>query len=151
MDIEITEEALGNDPKARSALFDEPDENELDEITQIRKDLTNALIRDENGKLVIPDKTSDKVLLAQLLDGRERQVMTKARLKISSNTNDELGSLADIVAQSLRKFRPAKERASADDRVIPDEMLNITLVPGETDIGNIGLTKEELIAAAKTP
>ncbi len=143
--ITISEEALGNNPAARKALFDEAEETELSDIQAIRKDLTNLLVRDETGKLKVPEKTADKVLLAQLLDGRERQVLTKARLKIASKTEENAQDLRASVAEALRTFRTSAKPATPNDRIIPEEILNsITPVPGEMSIGNIPMSIDEI-------
>ena len=144
IDVELSEEALGNNPVARSALFDEDDEQELKEITRIRKDLTKLLTTDENGKTRVPGSTSDKVLLAQLLDGRERQVMTKGRLAIAAKTEQNVGNLADVVAQALRGFKTGNAPARPVEREIPAEYLQIEAVPGEMDIGNLPMTIDDL-------
>lgn len=144
-DIQISEEALGNNPKARDALFDDEDAASLREIQDLRKQLTNKLTRTEDGKLFVPDKTSDKVLLAQLIDGTERLIMTKARLKISSKTEEALGDLNDVVCQALKGFHArARIPATAEERTIPADYLKIDDVPGEMDIGNIPMTMAEI-------
>lgn len=143
--IEISEEALGNNPKARDALFDDEDADSLREIQNLRKQLTDKLTKTEDGRLFVPDKTSDKILLAQLIDGRERLIMTKARLKISSKTEETLGDLNDIVCQALKGFHArARVPATAEERSIPAEYLKIEDVPGEMDIGNIPMTMDEI-------
>lgn len=145
LDIELTEEAVGNNPAARSAIFDEKDTVELDDIQKLRKDLTKILTTNEEGKLKIPEKSADKVLLAQLLDGSERLIMTKARLKVASKTTDELGNLADAVAKTLRGFKPSTIAALPTDRDIPAEYLRIDVVPGEMDIGNLPMSIDDLV------
>lgn len=143
--ITISEEALGNNPAARKALFDAEEETELSDIQAIRKDLTNLLIKDETGKLKVPEKTADKVLLAQLLDGRERQVLTKARLKIASKSEENAQDLRANVAEVLRAFKSSAKPATPGDRNIPEEILKaVTPVPGEMSIGNIPMSIDEI-------
>jgi len=144
IDIEISEEAVGNNPAARSALFDDDDADELQRIQNLRVQLSKKLTMDEVGGLKIPEKTADKVLLAQLLDGSERLIMTKARLKVASKTTDELGNLADAVAKALKGFKPSTHTALPMEREIPGEFLRIDTVPGEMDIGNIPMTIDQL-------
>lgn len=146
IEFELSEEALGNNPAARSALFDEGDEQELNDVQRIRKELTTLLITDESGKMKVPGSTSDKVLLAQLLDGRERQVMTKSRLKIAAKTEENNGNLADAIAKTLRGFKSAPKLALPIDREIPAELLQIDVVPGEMDIGNLPMSINDLRA-----
>lgn len=144
IDIEITEEAVGNNPAARSALFDDDDTIELQRIQQLRIDLTKKMTMDETGALKLPEKSADKVLLAQLLDGSERLIMTKARLKVASKTTDELGNLADAVAKALKGFKPSSHVALPMEREIPATYLQVDTVPGEMDIGNIPMTVDQL-------
>ena len=144
LDVELSEESLGNNPAARSALFDEHEESELQDIQNIRKNLTSLLITGEDGKMKIPGSTSDKVLLAQLLDGRERQVLTKARLKIASKAEENTGNLADVVAKALRGFKTVARAALPSEREIPGELLQIDVVPGEMEIGNLPMTIDDL-------
>lgn len=143
-EIDISEEKLGNNPEARKSLFDEKDADALEEIQDIRAGLTNLLTRDEEGKLRVPDKTSDKVLLAQLLDGRERLIMTKTRLKSIEKEAESAGNLADVVAKALHSFKAVSKPATASEREIPAEYLAIQDVPGEMEIGNLPLSIEKI-------
>lgn len=138
-------EELQNEAEpADDGVFSKADREELEELRLLRKDLVRMMTRDESGNLTLPDKTSDKVLLAQLLDGSERMIMTKARLKVASKTSDGLGNLADAVAKALKGFKPAASIASPSDRVIPGEYLHVETVPGEMDIGNLPMTMQEI-------
>lgn len=138
-------------PQEERPSFLSPEEDKtLKEIREIRMGLTKLLTRDDEGNLVIPKSTSEKVLLTGLLDGIEREVLTRARLKVSSDeaaaTTDLKGAMVEMLkAHAARRARPA----AAEERVLPEIVRPENVVPGEMDIGNNPLTLADVMGTSK--
>lgn len=141
----VQEETTSSQTKTKDEVFDEVDKARIDKVQNLREELIGLLTKDESGKTRIPGSTSDKVLLAALLDGTDRVVLTKARLKAASKENESLGNLAGAVAQALKSFNVSKARTSSlESRDLPGDFKLIDPVPGEMDIGLLPMTSSDL-------
>lgn len=123
------------------ALSDE-DRATLDHTRHIRQTLVKSLVG-ENIRL--PDDKTDKAVLLSLLDGIDKDVVNRNRIKIAAKTEQAIGNMSGVIAQALLKHRPG-EPLIFEDRIIelPDSIPAVQTVPGEMSIGVISLTQEDL-------
>jgi uncharacterized membrane protein YcgQ (UPF0703/DUF1980 family) len=101
----------------------------------IIKDLTKG------GKL--PEDTSSRTFLVAALDGLDRTVLSKAKLKSDDSAQKTQAEASKMIAQLLTHVdsRP-KVRRTTDDLVLDME---VTPLPGETDIGVKSFTYSEMM------
>lgn len=126
-------------------LFTEKEVLLLDYSISTREQIIRTLVAE--GKA--PDKTSDKVLLTQLLDGMDRAIHTKAKLKIESSTTQQQEQTTAMLGELLRRIDP-KEYVSQGhgintNRDIPATIMVTDRLPGEMDIAPAQLTYESFV------
>lgn len=118
-------------------IFYTPEEDDI--LTQnrvLRQQLVNLLVKDEGGKLVIPGKSADKILLDQLLNGVDKDVHMRAKLRIATKANDNLSDMRAMTAKLLLSHRnQARDTAPESARVLDDSFIPTDVVPGETSQG----------------
>ena len=94
----------------------------------------------------VPTKTSDQIFLVSILDGLDRTVLTKAKIKADKDDNEEKSRIQDMVANVLLH---SNDLRVIDNINTPKELSKeyevIDLVPGETDIGQQDLSYEKFI------
>jgi hypothetical protein len=104
---------------------------ELAVVQRIRGNLLKQLTVDGT---VVPPNTADKVLLATLLDGSDRQILTRVKMRHDKKANEGNAAATAMVAQLLRSLNSRTyEPASPEDRVVPESLQERTFVPGELD------------------
>lgn len=130
--------------KLIEGLYTQDEAARLIEINQLRGKLLNLLTQSETGSLVIPEKAPDKMLMMALIDGSEKQVITKVKLRAAKKAMDKESESADLVAKALMAFRPSPVvPAAAIERELPKDFdYDSPDIPGQTDIGNIQISPE---------
>jgi hypothetical protein len=127
-------------------LFTEKEVLLLDYTISTREQIIKSLIAE--GKA--PDKTSDKVLLTQLLDGMDRAIHTKAKLKIDSSTTQQQEQTTAMLGELLRRIDPkdyvSQSHTVNNNREIPSAILVTDRLPGEMDIAPVQLTYESFVS-----
>lgn len=130
---------------AKDSIYEASEDAILIENRLLRQQLIKLLVTNESGQVQVPKSTSEKLLLDQLLNGVDKEVTTRAKLRIASKTSDELGNLAGAVAKALRSHNVSRSRqASPEDRVLPDSIKVYDPIPGEMDIGTKTFTVQEI-------
>lgn len=127
-----------------TSVFTTEEIAELTSVQRIRLQLINKLT---NDGVSVPDGSADKVLLGNILDGVDRQVLSRAKLRSDKedarNNQNDLRVLAEALkTMDTRNYRPV---ASPEQRRIPLTMEHRTFVPGEMDITNEPLTAQQII------
>lgn len=142
-DLEVDIGMASTDPGTpEKSLFDEEDIAVLNEIKAKRKELLNELSKP--GKL-IPESTGEKIMLMQLIDGMEKQVFTKTRLKISSKIEEKSNNLAAMVASVLLQTKIERpEVGRPRDLKLDADLKHSNPVPGMGDIGVIPVRYEDV-------
>ncbi len=129
-------------------LFTEKEVLLLDYSITTREQIIRSLVAD--GKA--PEKSSDKVLLTQLLDGMDRAIHTKAKLKIDSSTTQQQEQTTAMLGELLRRIDPkdyvSHNHAVNSNRDIPSTIIVTDRLPGEMDIAPAQLTYETFITDA---
>lgn len=86
----------------------------------------------------IPESTREQMLLVSALDGTDRQVLARARLKADTKNANNMAALAAEIIKGINvNVRPPLpiEGTSRVVPEIPDDKAEIQTVPGEMDIG----------------
>ncbi len=127
---------------ATNALFTEREVALLDYTINTREHLIQKLT--ENGNA--PEKSADKMLLVQLLDGVDKAIHTKAKLKIEDSNSQQQEQTSAMIGELLRRIDPkeyvAVSRGINDKRDIPVTICVVDKLPGEVDITPAQLTYE---------
>jgi regulator of replication initiation timing len=140
------EQLLEETPKVKDAVFSEEENSILLENRKLRRVLTNLLTTDETGKTVLPKGTADKALLAQLIDGMDKEATTRAKLRIAVKANDNAANLTALAARTLIGHKvPVRKPSSPEQRALPSDVQVPDIVPGETDIGVTTFTLETIL------
>lgn len=113
------------------------EENEiLTENRRLRQMLIGILTKDETGKTRVPGSTSDKVLLDSLLNGVDKEITTRAKLRVATKANDTTANLLALATSALTSHKvPARRHATPEERTMPDNIVVDNPIAGETTIG----------------
>lgn len=115
----------------------------LEHTLQTRENIIHQLMAD--GEL--PDDKSDRAMLIAMLDGIDRTVLSKAKIKSDDTAAKSQQQTARMVANVLTRMASTPEISHAN--VLPVLPASITLnntVPGELEIGHHETTYEEFLA-----
>jgi len=124
-------------------VFTPEETTEVLDVQNVRK----ALIRELTVDGKPPAHTSDKVLLLGLLDGADRSVFTRAKLKADRMKDENTQSVLKVTAELLRSIntRTYRPNANMGDRILPESVVEREFVPGELDIGIEPISLEQQI------
>ena len=140
MDVEVLPPVA-----AKDSIYEASEDAILIENRTLRQQLIKLLVINEAGQVQVPKSTSEKLLLDRLLNGVDKEVTTRAKLRIASKSSDELGNLAGAVAKALRSHNVNKSRvAHPSERVLPADIKVYDPIPGEMDIGTKTFSVEEI-------
>lgn len=122
-------------------VFSSDDKRVLDENRKLRRKLISLLT--DGDKL--PDDKSEKAMLINLMNGLDNEIISRTRLKVAAKADQNTTNLTSLVAQALMQYRPDQHEESLP-RVLelPSELKTDDMVPGETDIGNIVISIDEV-------
>lgn len=122
-------------------VFSPEDKRVLDENRQLRRRLISLLT--EGDKL--PEDKSDKAMLINLMNGLDSEIIGRTRLKVAAKADQNTTNLTSLVAQALMQYRPDQhEELLPRVLELPSELKIDDMVPGETDIGNIVISIDEV-------
>ncbi len=117
------------------------DENRIERTLTIREKLIDLL--QEEG---VPTDKADKTMLIQLLDGMDRTVLAKSKLKSDAKSNKEQTEMTRLVAEVLTKTRlDANRRRDMPVELDHDQDID-DLVEGELAIGNVDITYDQFMS-----
>jgi hypothetical protein len=120
----------------------------LDLTMRTREELIVSLT-----KKGIPEDRADKSLLVSLLDGVDRTILSKSRIKVDSKISDTNAQAASLIANVLTKINTKNIRVIDDQREIPQLPLDvegITFIDGELDTGTQNNSFDTFIAKFPT-
>ena len=125
------------------SLFNPEDQAELNDVRATRIALMKELSKP--GQL-IPDSTGDKIMLMQLLEGREKAVFQRTRLRIASKIEENGANLTAMVAAALLQTKIEKPTVSRPRELKLDNSLqHSNPVPGMMDIGVNQVKYEDVV------
>lgn len=127
-------------------LFTEQELDSLATTDLVRKSLIDLLVKDEKGNFKIPGASAEKILLAQLLDGRDKAAMSVAKVRVADKAAESAKDFNAMASAVLLNHRaPERRKATAQERKLPDDIKPENIVPGETAIGLRNFTFEEIM------
>lgn len=147
-DDNVTDEDLEIGSVLSDTYFSSTEKTQLKKIQDIRFALIDKLVYDEDGKVVIPGPTSEKLLLADLLNNASKDNKDRAKLRIASKATDVAGINSIAVAEVLRRHRNISQSpVSQEDRELPSHIKPENIVPGEMSIGVESVSIHEILAS----
>lgn len=111
-------------------IMDLEDKARLELTLRVRENAIRELTK--TGKL--PEDKMDRAFLVQMLDGMDRTVLTRTKIKTDDQAAKSQADSAKLIADALLRV----ETRRATGRVIPVETIElpaIEVVEGETSIG----------------
>ena len=116
---------------ATSKVFDTEDERRISRTLAIREQIVDSLY---TGGL-IPDDTSSRVVLMEALNGIDRTVLAKTRIKADDAANQNQAATQQMIAQILKDSRKSSSTIPTQviNPILGAEFDNVDTVPGELD------------------
>ena len=123
-------------------VFISDEEIDLHRTQSVRRQLVNDLMKDQK----IGDNIEKANLLVKVLDGMDKQVGTKAKLRIAKKSTDKTNNMAAMVAALLNgdMSLPLPTNVPKVDTAKPLDYVVDNYVPGEKDLGRVVITMDEL-------
>lgn len=109
-------------------LLDADDARRLELTQTIREKYIIEM--DERG---IPEKTGELVFLVQLLDGMDKSVLNKSKIKIEDQANKTESSTAKLIADVLLKHKVSQSIERDVTPELPSDLPTPVVVEGELD------------------
>jgi len=105
----------------------------LDLTMRTREEIIKKLTKDG-----VPEDRADKALLVSMLDGVDRTILSKSRIKVDSKISDNQAQTASLIANVLGSINSKSVRSYDEHREIP-QLINIDgetkFIEGELDTG----------------
>ena len=124
-----------------SESLDLKDQSRLERSLAARETIIATLMSD--GRL--PYNKDDKIMLIQALDGLDRTVLSKAKLKSDDQNAKSQRDTAKMIADVLSRVSTASLTRTGVPS-LPSDIVIDDLVPGETSLGLQDLTYDEFDA-----
>lgn len=129
-------------------------ENENDDLLSLedkRKLNLTASVREniitELTKKGVPDDKDSQTFLIKALDGLDTNTLSQAKLKIDKSNKDANDQITNMVTEFLMrttgKAQPSEEKRK-DIPELSESFVIQDAVPGESDIGTVDITLEEI-------
>lgn len=99
-----------------------------------REEIIKTLTK--NGS--VPEDKADKALLVSMLDGIDRTILSKSRIKVDSKISDNQAQATSLIANILTSINTKVTKNIDEQREIPQLLINIeeaTFIEGELDTG----------------
>jgi len=128
------------------ALFNPDDQQLLAKTQDTRLKIIDHFMG-EDGRM--PKHQGEWAALHQALDGIDRNVYTKAKLKLNEENSQHRQQMFDMITEVLRQTN--QQHAHLPISTEPpkvDITLDLNAVPGEMDIGTMDLTYEAFMRDA---
>lgn len=124
-----------------ASLFNEEDHDILKNNRRVRTMLLNALVKDGE----IPKDTEAQKMALAIMKDLDAEVLTRAKIKVASKTEQGITNLASLVGKALSSYRPGTPLPiTTEQRRLPDAIRPSNIVPGEMDIGMLPLTLDDV-------
>ena len=131
-------------------MSDENDDGVFISDEEIDLNLTQSVRRNLVIHLTKDDKIGDDIekanLLLKTLEGMDKQVGTKAKLRIAKKSTDKTNNMAAVVAALLNgdMTLPIPTNLPKVDTAKPLDYVVDNYVPGERDLGRVTISMDEL-------
>lgn len=126
---------------SETSVLDISDEARLEKSLQAREAIVAELMEHQS----VPRFKDDKILLIQALDGLDRTILARAKLKSDANNQKDQKEITKMIAEVLMKTRTNNSTVRTEPITLDDSIRVTDLVEGETDIGVIELSYDEFM------
>lgn len=113
------------------SVFSLEDEARLNLTQQTRE----KIIRDLTKEGKIPEQTSDRVILMQALDGMDRTVLAKTKIKSDDRAQQQQNAATSLIAKLLTQTSVVRKKKTIQE-ITDVEIETPLLVEGELLIGS---------------
>lgn len=114
------------------------DDVDLNYYEGIRKGLVQALVKDK-----IPTDPETAGLLLKAIDGGSRTILTKKRLDVDKESNENMAATQQLIAEVLRASPTNKQRLQRTEPLPDVEMT--TPLPGEIEVGTKAVRYKDIM------
>jgi len=123
--------------------FSPEDQDLLNKTQSIRISIAQKLTQSNP----IPEDSDEKRLLVQVLDGIDKQVLMKTKIKSDDQNQKTQQHTANVIAELLLKTNKAMIEAPIDNsaKLLSDNYKPDTIVPGQLDTGCIEVDPQEIL------
>jgi len=121
-------------------VLDNKDNDRLELAQKLREDYISAIAKDG-----MPETKDDQNFFIKLLDGMDRAVLTKSKIKIEEKNSRTAEQSTKLIADVLSKHRASTGVARSNAPVLPDTVVVTDVVDGELDQGISKLTYDEFM------
>lgn len=128
--------------ESENSVFVTDEQIDLNLTQSVRRNLVMQLTKDEK----IGDDIEKANLLLKTLEGMDKQVGTKAKLRIANKATDKTNNMAAVVAALLNGdiSLPMPTNIPRVDTTKPLDYVVDNYVPGEKDLGRVAITMDDL-------
>lgn len=139
--------------KTNEDLFPLIDARRLEYVNHVRESLVKEIVTD---KIKIPEERGNKELLVSLLDGMERTVFNKAKIKTDKKAADNASEASALIANVLKSM-PSLSSLQSNHQVgakipeLPNTLEKPALIEGETAVGSQSQNIDEFMAKFPNP
>lgn len=113
------------------SVFSVEDEARLNLTQDVRENIIRTLVVDRK----IPTEQTDRILLMQALDGMDRTVLAKTKIKSDDRVNQQNAATTAMIAEILTKTSTNKARRRTEE-IIDVQIERPVLVDGELTEGS---------------
>jgi len=121
-------------------VLDNKDIVRLELAQKLREDYISAIAKDG-----MPETKDDQNFFIKLLDGMDRAVLAKSKIKIEEKNSRTAEESTKLIADVLSKHRASTGVARNNTPVLPDTIVVTDVVDGELDQGISELTYDEFM------
>lgn len=129
---------------ADSALSSEDlvDQQDLLRTQTVRRKVIDTVMKD--GK--VPEDIEDRKYLFLALDGLDKQILTRRKVKAEERASQTKTATANLIADILLQTQTKARALNAEPaKTTLDESHQTKLVPGQLEIGTINIGIDEII------
>lgn len=125
-----------------SQIMDTKDQGRLELTLGVREQIIKTMTK--NGSL--PGAPEDRDFLLKALDGMDRGVFSKAKLKIEDKNAQSQQDTARTISEVLKRVRTVGVARTIDTPLLDDAIIVEDKIPGEDAIGVSALTYDEFVS-----
>lgn len=131
----------------QTELMEQKDQARLEFGLELRGNIVREIVR-KAGPTGIPTDKEDRELLMRAIEGSDRTILAKAKIKSDDKNGKSQAAAAAMIGNFLSKMNgPLNHTVRSTNPVLEDD--SITPVPGETDIGVKAFTYAEIMAGGR--
>jgi len=134
-------------PTPSDSFLSQEEDGILLENRRLRQALIRLLAQDANGTVRLPEPTSEKLMLTQLMGDVDKEVITRAKLRAANKSADAVANAAGAVAHLLKGYKVGQYQSRPEERILPAEVSDVEVVPGEMETGVVSFNMDDIYKA----